>query len=84
MAKLDLSVQGLCSIAAVLACLALVVMGYIDLLKLRESDSASDVISNQLRGLGMIMLASILLAVSVAVCKGFPEGVLEGLGKAIK
>jgi len=76
----------LCYVATVLAAVALVVYGLMDVLKKRQPKETSDseVISRQIRGFGLLILAQIVLFLGGAICFAVTGGVEKALQKVSK
>lgn len=78
--------MSICYVAAVLASVALMVWGLMDILKKKQKSESSDgeVISRQIRGFGMLLLSQIVLILGAALCFGAAGGVEKALGKVSK
>lgn len=78
------STTQLCYLIALLFAVALVVYGFMELLKEQQPSekTQAEVISRQIRGFALIMLAQVVLVLGAAVCFGTTGGV-ESLGKAL-
>ena len=74
----------LCYLVAILVAVALVVYGFMELLKEQQPSekTQAEVISRQIRGFALIMLAQVVLVLGAALCFGTTGGV-QGLGKAL-
>lgn len=68
---------GMCYLLVVLLTIALIVWGFMDVLKKKQASEPDTlaVISRQIRGFGMLMLASVSLIVGLALCFGASGGV---------
>jgi len=77
---MHVTVENVCYLVAVVAAVVLVVLGFTDLLKPRQGSETTDaqVISRQLRGLALVMLAVFVLVVGSTVC-AFTGGLVGGL-----
>ena len=78
--------MSLCYVAAILASVALLVWGLMDILKKRQPAEASEeaVISRQIRGFGILLLSQMVLIIGGALCFGVSGGaerVLKDVGK---
>ena len=64
--------SGVCYMLAVLIALVVLVYGFMDLLRKPASDenTSGEVLSRQLRGLGMVLLAPFVLAIGTSLCMG--------------
>jgi len=76
----------LCYVAVVLAAIALVVYGLMEILKKRQpkETSESETISRQIRGFGMLILAQMVLLIGASVCFGLAGGAEKLLQKVSK
>lgn len=78
--------MSLCYVATILAAVALVTVGLMDILKLKQpsESSSGEVISRQIRGFGILLLSQIVLAIGVALCVGVSGGVEKALSQVGK
>lgn len=62
----------ICYIIVLILVVALMIWGFMDILKKQQvsESSATDVISRQMRGMGMILLSLVVLSVGGAMCAG--------------
>ena len=78
-----------CYIAAVLASIAILIWGLIDILKKRQPKESSEeeVISRQIRGFGMLLLSQMVFVIGGAICFGLAGGadkIFKDVGKLFK
>jgi hypothetical protein len=67
---------GVCYIFVILLTIGLMVWGFLDVLKKRQSSEPTELatISRQIRGFGMMILSSVVLFVGIALCMGASGG----------
>lgn len=68
--------NGVCYIVTLIIALVLAVWGFSDFFRMRQANEASttDVISRQLRGLGLLMLALVVMGLGATLCLSMAEG----------
>jgi len=69
--------MSICYILAIFVSVALAVYGLLDILKQKQADELTEleVISRQIRGFGLLVLAQVVLMIGGATCAGFSKGV---------
>lgn len=74
----------LCYLVILALSIGFIVWGFMDLLKKKqpEEKDTTDVISRQIRGFALIMIAQVVLLFGGALCFGMAGG-LDGLGKMV-
>ena len=73
--------QSICNIVTVVVGTAVLIWGYISILRKQQPDEPDvlAVISRQLRGFGTLLLSTVILSVGYAVCSGtFGKGITMG------
>ena len=76
--------MSLCYILTIVASVALTIYGLMDILRKQQADelTQNEVISRQIRGFGILVLAQVVLLVGGATCAGLSSG-LEKLMKDV-
>jgi len=83
---MNTSLSAVCYLLVTALAVYYVVIGLMDLLKKKQSNEADDtaVISRQLRGMGYLVLANVVVILGAYVCMGSPRGLGASITKLLR